>query len=98
MNALDEDWKILVGLLPPSWQRLARMTDAVERLRGFDSVNEVLRVLLMHVGCGYSLRETAVRAKPRGGCNTSVGPCWRKVGCDGKRPNLSGACAPWTGR
>jgi len=66
MNALDEDWKILVGLLPPSWQRAARLSGAVERLRGFDSVNEVLRVLLMHLGCGYSLRETAVRAKAAG--------------------------------
>ena len=71
MNALDEDWKILVGLLPPSWQRLARLTGAVERLRGFDSVGEVLRVLLMHVGCGYSLRETAVRAKAAGWAEVS---------------------------
>ncbi len=66
MNALDEDWNILVGLLPPSWQRTARLSGAVERLRGFASVEEVLRVLLMHVGCGYSLRETAVRAQAAG--------------------------------
>jgi hypothetical protein len=66
MNALDEDWKILVDPLPPGWQHLARLSGAVERLRGFDSVNEVLRVLLMHVGCGLSLRETAVRAKAAG--------------------------------
>jgi hypothetical protein len=66
MNALDEDWKVLVGLLPPNWQRAARLSGAVQRLRGFDSLNEVLRVLLMHVGCGYSLRETAVRAKAAG--------------------------------
>jgi len=26
MNALDEDWKILVGLLPPSWQRAAHLS------------------------------------------------------------------------
>jgi hypothetical protein len=38
----------------------------VARLRGFDSVNAVLRALLLHVGCGYSLRETAVRAKAAG--------------------------------
>ena len=66
MNALDEDWKILLDLFPPNWQIDARRSGAVERLRGFDSVNEVLRVLLMHVGCGYSLRETAVRAKAAG--------------------------------
>jgi hypothetical protein len=73
MNALDEDWRILLDLLPPSWQRVARLSGAVERLRGFDSVNEVLRVLLMHVGCGYSLRETVVRAKAAGqGCVRQV--------------------------
>jgi len=66
MNALDEDWKILVGMLPPRWQGTARWSGAVERLRGFASVDEVLRVLLMHVGCGYSLRETAVRARAAG--------------------------------
>ena len=65
-NALDEDWKILAGLLPSNWQSAARLSGAVERLRGFDSVSELLRVLLMHVGCGYSLRETAVRAKAAG--------------------------------
>jgi len=66
MNALDEDWNILVGMLPPRWQGTARLSGAVARLRGFASVDEVLRVLLMHVGCGYSLRETAVRARAAG--------------------------------
>jgi hypothetical protein len=66
MNALDEDWKILTGLFPPEWQLDARQSGAVARLRGFNSVEEVLRTLLLHVGCGYSLRETAVRAKAAG--------------------------------
>ena len=50
MNALDEDGEIVVSLLPPSWQGTARLSGAVEGLRGFASVNEVLRVLLMHAG------------------------------------------------
>jgi hypothetical protein len=66
MNALDEDWKILLGLLPPGWEIDARRSGAVARLRGFDSLNDVLRALLLHVGCGYSLRETAVRVKAAG--------------------------------
>ena len=66
MHALDEDWEILVGLLPARWERMARLSGAVERLRGFDSVQELLRVLLLHVGCGYSLRETTVRARAAG--------------------------------
>lgn len=66
MNALDENWEILLGLFPPDWEIEARRSGAVARLRGFASVNEVLRALLLHVGCGYSLRETVVRAKAAG--------------------------------
>jgi len=71
MNALDEDWNIVLGMLPTHWQGTARLSGAVARLRGFESVNEVLRVLLMHVGCGYSLRETAVRARAAGWAEVS---------------------------
>ena len=35
-------------------------------IAGFDSVNDLLRTLLLHVGCGLSLRETAVHAKLAG--------------------------------
>ena len=35
----------------------------MKRLRGFSSLEALLRTLLMHVGCGWSLRETAVQAK-----------------------------------
>ena len=35
-------------------------------MRGFDSLNDLLRTLLLHVGKGYSLRETVVRAKAAG--------------------------------
>jgi len=38
----------------------------VRRLRGFPSLDALLRTLLLHVGCGWSLRETAVQAKLAG--------------------------------
>ncbi len=38
----------------------------MRRLRGFPSLEALLRTLLMHVGCGWSLRETAVQAKLAG--------------------------------
>ena len=66
MSALREDWKILLGLLPSDWEQLGRSTRAVSRLRGFDSLQDLFRTLLMHVGCGWSLRETAVQAKLAG--------------------------------
>lgn len=65
-NAADESWELLLSLLPLGWEQQAVLCGAVERLRGFRSVGDLLRVLLMHVGKGYSLRETAVRARRSG--------------------------------
>lgn len=66
MAAMQEDWEILRMLFPQDWEKAGRDRGAVQRLRGFASVEDVLRALLMHVGCGWSLRETAVRAKLAG--------------------------------
>lgn len=66
MDPLNEDWNLLLGLLPVQWQRQAVLSGASERLRGFSSTSDLLRTLLMHVGKGYSLRETVVRAKAAG--------------------------------
>jgi hypothetical protein len=57
---------VLRGLFPPGWEKLGRSTGAVTRLRGFNSLNDLLRTLMLHVGCGLSLRETAVHAKLAG--------------------------------
>ncbi len=71
MTAMREDWQVLLGLFPADWVELARSTGAVTRLRGFESLNDLLRTLLLHVGCGWSLRETAVHAKLAGIANVS---------------------------
>lgn len=62
-NAANEDWSVLASLFPSGWREKAAEIGAVERLRGFSSVEALLRTLLLHVGSGYSLRETVVRAK-----------------------------------
>ena len=66
MLPLDEDWKLLLDLLPTGWEQEAILSGASERLRGFGSVADLLRTLLLHVGNGYPLRETVVRAKAAG--------------------------------
>jgi hypothetical protein len=63
---LDEDWGVIESLLPPGWQDAARRTGALRRERGFDGPGTLLRVLLMHLVDGCSLRETAVRASAGG--------------------------------
>jgi hypothetical protein len=66
MQPLDEDWKLLLNLLPAGWEQQAILCGASERLRGFATISDLLRTLLLHVGKGYSLRETVVRAKAAG--------------------------------
>lgn len=66
MSTLREDWQVLTSLFPTGWEELGRSTGAVARLRGFDSLNNLFRTLMLHVGCGWSLRETAVQAKLAG--------------------------------
>lgn len=63
VNAMDEDWSLLVSMLPARWRELARETGATKGLRQDKDEECCLRVLLLHLACGYSLRETAVRAR-----------------------------------
>ncbi len=60
---LNEDWGLLVSFLPPNWEDLARQTGALRKLRKHKSPGNLLRTLLLHLGCGHSLRETVVRAR-----------------------------------
>ena len=63
VNAMDEDWSLLVSFLPTRWRELARETGALKGLRQDKDEETCLRVLLMHLVCGYSLRETVTRAR-----------------------------------
>ena len=63
---MDEDWDVVRGFLPDGWQELGLETGALKGLRKNKSAESSLRVLLLHLGCGHSLRETAVRARDAG--------------------------------
>jgi hypothetical protein len=63
MCIAEENWKVLASLFPVGWRQMAWQSGAVARLRGFPSPDVLLRMLMLHVAKGYSLRETVVRAK-----------------------------------
>jgi hypothetical protein len=65
-NAAEEDWRILISLFPEGWQEQARQAGALERQRGITSPEILLRLFLLHVARGYSLRETVLRARESG--------------------------------
>ena len=60
---MNEDWDVVLSFLPEDRQELARETGALKRLRKDKSVDALLRILLLHLACGHSLRETVVRAR-----------------------------------
>ena len=65
-SAVSEDWDLLQEFFPHNWKDLAVTTLALKGLRQDKSPSNLLRTLLLHVGCGYSLRETVVRARQAG--------------------------------
>jgi hypothetical protein len=62
-NAADEDWELLTTFFPAEWRELARTTEALKGLRQDKGEENYLRVLMLHFGCGLSMRETVTRAK-----------------------------------
>ena len=66
LASIGQDWEVVMQMLPAQWEAKAGELGAVRRLRGFASVGSLLRVLLIHLADGCSLRETAVRASAGG--------------------------------
>ncbi len=73
MNKLPfkNDWKILTSFLPDDWETQAEELGALKRKRNFDSADSLLRVLLIHLADGKSLRSTVAYAKQAGICEVS---------------------------
>jgi hypothetical protein len=63
---LDSDWTTVKTFLPKNWEWLARRNMVLKGLRKDREPEQVLRPLLIHLGCGYSLRETATRVRQSG--------------------------------
>jgi hypothetical protein len=61
-NAADEDWELLTTFFPSHWRDLAKTSGALKGLRQDKGEESYLRVLMLHFGCGLSMRETVTRA------------------------------------
>ena len=61
-----EDWPVLLSFFPDNWIDLASKNNAIKNLRKDKDAENYLRTLLIHIACGYSMRETVVRAKLAG--------------------------------
>lgn len=65
LNA-ESDFEYLLTFLPPGWERKSKELGALRRCRKFPDAQVLLRILLIHLAEGCSLRETAVRARQGG--------------------------------
>ncbi len=70
-NVFDEDWKYVSSFLPARWTVKAKELKAFVRHRGIKSARILLRVLMMHIAEGLSLRDTVVEAASGKLCNIS---------------------------
>lgn len=72
MNPLQtlDDWEILLGL-PAGWAEKASELGALARKRKIDSPQTLLRVLLIHLADGKSLRTTAAYSQEVQLCNVN---------------------------
>lgn len=62
----DEDWQTLCRFLPGQWRQKAFELGACQRLRGVGSIDVLLRILLLHLGDGLSLKQTCNIARQAG--------------------------------
>ena len=76
---LAEDWDVLKSFLPANWRELATATGALKGLRKDKSPENLLRVLLLHLGCGHSLQETAVRARQAQLADMTAAAVWNRL-------------------
>jgi len=60
---MTEDWPILLSFFPNNWTELASATGVLKGLRKDKEAENYMRTLLIHLACGYSMRETVTRAK-----------------------------------
>lgn len=84
--SLEQDWDVVLQMLPARWEAKALELGAVRRqLRSFSDVAAVLRVLLIHLADGCSLRETAARAQAGGLADVSDVALFKRLR----------SCGPW---
>lgn len=66
---IKDDWSVLTKFFPKDWQRKASELGALIRKRKIGSADALLRVLLIHLADGKSLRAAATYAHEAGLCD-----------------------------
>ncbi len=81
---IDRDFDFLLTFLPSGWEQKATELGALRRCRKIPDARVLLRVLLIHLAEGCSLRETAVRARLGGIIDVSGVAIKHRLACAGE--------------
>lgn len=68
---MAQDWDIVKRMLPQDWEQSARQCGALRRGRKVTTAEMLLRLILLHVAGGLSLRQTVARAEALGWASLS---------------------------
>ena len=68
-TAIADDWEVLLRFLPKNWAAKAAELGALARRRKIPTADALLRVLLIHLADGKSLRTTTAYAREVGLCD-----------------------------
>lgn len=82
-TAIKEDWDVLTSFFPEGWENKAYETHALVRRRKIDSPATLLRVLLIHLADGKSLRTTAAYAREANLCQINDVALLHRLRCSG---------------
>lgn len=74
-----DDWQVIRQHLPSGWEAAARRLGALHRTRGIPDADVLLRVLMVHLADGCSLKETALRAHQAGWCTISAVAVFKRL-------------------
>lgn len=103
----NENWECLKRFLPDGWEDMARTSGAWRRRpRNIPSTEALLRMLLIHLADGCSLRETVVRAREGGLAEVSDVALLKRLRASGewlrwmavgllRRRGVSSEAPPW---
>lgn len=81
--AIDDNWIALLSFLPAGWQGKAKELKALSRIRCFADAEGLLRVLMIHLATGHSLRTTAALAREGGLANISDVALFKRIKLSG---------------
>lgn len=82
-TTIKEDWGVLTSFFPEGWESKAYETRALVRRRKIDSPETLLRLLLIHLADGKSLRTTAAYAREANLCQINDVALLHRLRCSG---------------